>query len=117
VVLRDAGRGLHDEPIVGHQAWQARIEDGLDIVAEPVARGAHTIGADLDVRREAHHEVVRARPLAHQRLHLEQVLSPAGTEVVGEVVHHAAIGDEAFGLARELKLTSDLRGQHPQLRL
>ena len=44
-------RRLADEAVARHEARQAGVEDGLDLVAEAVVRGAHAVGADA--RRRA----------------------------------------------------------------
>ena len=108
MALGDPRCRLHDQPLLRYQHRQVSIEDGFDLVAEAVVGRTHTIGADLHVRREPDDQVVRVGAATHQGVDVEAVRVPAGTQVVGEVVHHAAVGHQALRVARELQLAADL---------
>ena len=67
--------------------------------------------------RQAHDEVIRRSPRTDERLGREPVGASARTQVVGEVVDDAAVGDEDLGLGGQLQLLADLADEHPQLGL
>ena len=106
-----------DEPFGADEAREDLVEDGLDLVAEGVARAADAVRAQRDVGRQAHDQVVGRSPRADERLGREAVGAPARTQVVGEVVDDATIGDEHLGLGGQLQLLADLADEHPELGL